>query len=259
MTLILKDKIFISTRPVNDSDDLPALLTGKGAKVIEFPLIQIKIAEITEEEKKEFSEINSFNWIVFTSQNGVRHFFSHLKAITGSHHLDDSVQIATIGVKTEHILLSYGYHSSFVNPGSTAEDFSAPFLKHIEQENTKPKILLPVGKLARTVIQDHLKEAASCVRIDIYKTEFPDNIDQQVIRLIEDNYYDMIIFTSPSGIRNFMKVMSSIPKDEIRMACIGEITNREARNNGFNPLVTASKSSAAGMVESIINYYISKK
>ena len=259
MTSILQDKIFISTRPKHESDDLPEILAAEGATVIEFPLIQIKNAEITDDEKNILKNTGRFNWIVLTSPNGVRHFFNLLKEITGSHHIPDSVNIAVIGPKTEKELLSFGYHAGYVNPGSTAEDFASPFLKHIKQNRNKPHILLPLSNLARTVIQDELKDAADCVRINIYQTVFPDHFDNDVLKRIQDGRYDMMIFTSPSGIRNLLTLVPSIQKNTVRMACIGEVTRREAMKQGFLPLATAAKSSAAGLVESIINYYISKK
>jgi uroporphyrinogen-III synthase len=75
---------------------------------------------------------------------------------------------------------------------------------------------------------------------------------------IENVKYDMIIFTSPSGIHNFLKLFPNQKKINIRMACIGETTASAAREKGFYPLVVAQNSSSAGIVESILNYYISK-
>jgi uroporphyrinogen-III synthase len=70
--------------------------------------------------------------------------------------------------------------------------------------------------------------------------------------------YDMLIFTSPSGIQNFIKLFPELNIQNIRMACIGETTASVAREKGFRPLVVAQNSSTSGMVESILNYYISK-
>ena len=78
MTSFLQDKLFISTRPKDSSEELTRTLTSLGATVIEFPLIEIKAAPISEKEKQYFSVLNNFQWIVFTSPNGVRHFFDIL-------------------------------------------------------------------------------------------------------------------------------------------------------------------------------------
>ena len=258
MTLRLNNRLFISTRPKDSSEELTDLLSREGATVIEFPLIEIKAAQISENEKQNFAHPFPFQWIIFTSPNGVKFFFAILQEQTGSHSLPDEVRFAVIGEKTESVLNDFGYTASFINPGSTAEDFSQPFLNHINGGNTKPDILLPLGNLARTTIQDHLEGTAKCTRINVYTTEIPESLDRSIVQIIEDDRYDMLIFTSPSGIQNFLKAFPSLGMKNIPMACIGPVTSREAINSGFRPLVTAPKSSAKGIAESIINYYISK-
>ena len=259
MTSILRDKIFISTRPQDKNDELTALLAGEGAQVVEFPLIEIKPAEIPPEAEIYFRNSDQFQWIIFTSANGVKYFFEKLIAVTGTHNLKNTIQLAVIGKKTEQVLQSYGYYASFVNPGSTAEDFAGPFLNHIKKEIFRPNVFLPLGNLARSVIQDQLKQVANCIRADVYKTESAESYDPKIIKQIKEDNYDMIIFTSPSGVRSFKNVMPDSPHKNIRMACIGAVTRLEALQNGYHPLATAQNSSSEGMVESIINYYISKK
>jgi uroporphyrinogen-III synthase len=258
MTSLLKNKIFISTRPKNSSGELAKFLAQEGATLLEFPLIEIKTLPLYEDEKAFFYRLEKFQWIIFTSPNGVTHFFENLKTLTGSTYLPETLRIGVIGEKTERIVQSFGYAASFVNPGSTADDFSGPFYRSIQNTPTRPNILLPLGNLARTIIQEQLKDVANCTRINVYKTEIPENFDENIVRQIKKDQYDMLIFTSPSGIRNFVQVLPASRGKNIRMACIGPVTYREARENGFKPLVVAEISSAAGIVDSILNYYISE-
>ena len=258
MMLPLKNKLFISTRPVGASGELNRLLHEAGASLLEFPLIEIKSVPLSSEEKQLFSRMEQFQWMILTSANGVRYFFEILQEVTGTQKLPESLQIAVIGDKTSKTLEKYGYRAAFVNPGSTAEDFAEPFARHIATENSKPNIVLPLGNLARNVIQYHLKKLADCTRIDIYQTEMPEKVDKTIAEKIETNRYDMLIFTSPSGVRHFTELFPKLNKKNIRMACIGDITAGAARENGFEPLAVAQGSSPEGIVESILNYYISK-
>jgi uroporphyrinogen-III synthase len=258
MSQHLQNKVFISTRPKGASGELNSLLTDLGATLLEFPLIEIKALALTDEEEKTFLELEKFQWMVLTSSNGVSYFFEMLQKVKGNSKLPEELQIAVIGEKTKKTLEKFGYRAAFINPGSTAEDFSEPFARHIKTTGTKPKILLPLGNLARTVIQDHLSEWADCTRIDIYQTEMPEKMDPEVVDRIEKDKYDMIIFTSPSGIYNFLKLFPGLSTQKIRLACIGEITARAARESGYHPLAVAQNSSSSGIVESILNYYISK-
>lgn len=258
MTLTLQNKLFISTRPAGTSGELSRLLNETGASLLEFPLIEIKAATLSSEEKQLFSRLEQFQWLILTSLNGVRYFFEILQEVTGTQKLPESLQIAVIGEKTGKTLEKYGYRAAFINPGSTAEDFVEPFAGHIAGEKSKPRIVLPLGNLARTVIQDHLEKLAECKRINIYRTEMPEKTDKSIAKEIETNRYDMLIFTSPSVIENFLKIFSGLSVQNIRLACIGETTANAARKKGMFPLVVAQNSSSAGIVESILNYYISK-
>jgi uroporphyrinogen-III synthase len=171
MIKLLRDKIFISTRPGGPSDQLTQLLTASGASVLELPLIKIEAASLSEVENNYLSRLATFQWIIFTSPNGVRYFFEILKRTNGNHQLPAHVQMAVIGHKTGKTVESFGHPVSFVNPGSTAEDFSETFAQHIKNSLEKPNILLPLGNLARSVIQDSLKKTARCFRMVVYKTE----------------------------------------------------------------------------------------
>ncbi len=253
MNFPLKNKLFISTRPTGQSDELIDLLEQAGAKAIEMPLIEIKSRVLSGSELELMDYIEQFQWIIFTSPNGVYHFFETRKEREFSS-LPDNIQIAVIGKKTEKVLSVFGYRADFVNPGNTSEDFVFAFADKIRTEKN-PKILLAVGNLARTFIQDKLKDWAECSRIDVYKTEVPNAINKKNIQLIKSNQYEMLIFTSPSAIQNFMTLTNDISVENIRLACIGEITAREARKQGLQPLIIAKDASAKGIVDSIIQYY----
>ncbi len=259
MTQPLQNKVFISTRPKGSSEELTQLLTNAGATVLEFPLIKIKAAPLSEDEQKYFTKLDTFHWLILTSSNGVRYFFDLLMKLNGNHNLPTHMKIAVIGEKTGAGLKQFGYNPQFVNPGATAEDFAEPFFNHIKSNTSRPKILLPLGNLARTVIQDRLKMIADCIRVNIYLTETPRNRDKNVMNRILNDHYDMLIFTSPSGIHNFVQLFPAVYQKQVRVACIGSITAEAAQQEGIQPLVVARHSSSEGIVESIIQYYISNR
>jgi uroporphyrinogen-III synthase len=91
--------------------------------------------------------------------------------------------------------------------------------------------------------------------VNVYETVFPDWMDEKIVQRIRNNHYEMLIFTSPSAIQNFMKRVNNIPAENLRAACIGEITASEARKQGLQPLVVSKDASAQGIVDSIIQYY----
>lgn len=255
MSKLLINKLFISTRPKGQSDELLQLFSEAGAKMVELPLIHIQPLRLSENEKKVLKNLHDFEWLILTSPNGVRYFFENLKESTGTRNLPETVQIAVIGNKTEKILNEFGFKAAFVNPGNTAEDFSEAFSQKLRNENKKINILLALGQLAGIVIQNSLKDIAMIKRIDLYETVIPGSIDEKILKRIKNDHYEMIIFTSPSGIHNFVKTAGAKYMKNLRAACIGKTTARVIEEHGIEPLVVARKASAKGLVESIIEYY----
>lgn len=255
MNRFLQDKVFISTRPKNESKELSALFSQVGATLLELPMIQIQATTLSEKEKQSFLCLSEFQWLVFTSPNGVRYFFQKLKEFEANTDLPDSLQIAVIGDKTEKTLTEFGYSASFKNPGSTGEDFAESFIQKIKNRDTKPNVLLSLGRIARTVVQENLSVCANCTRINVYETTKPDDVDESLLKQIENDNYDLLLFTSPSGINNFLGLNKKNLKNEIRIACIGKTTAKEALENNISPKVVAKESTTLGLFESILNYY----
>jgi len=253
MSTLLKNKLFISTRPSGQSDELNRLLQAEGAETMDFPLIEIRPAKLSVQEKELLSEPDRFQWLILTSPNGVRSFFQILKE-QEIDFLPEDLQVAVIGKATEKVLTSYGYSAAFVNPGNTGEDFAEAFIQQIK-DTQRPQILLALGNLARSVIQDALRDFAECTRVNVYETVSSGSPDSKMIQLIQNLAYEMLIFTSPSAVQSFIRQIPGIPAENVRMACIGEITAREARKQGFRPLVVAEDASARGIVDSIIQFY----
>jgi len=255
MNTPLKNKLFITTRPAGRSDEMKHVFEKAGAELLEMPLIETEPLSIAAEEKKLLENMEDFDWLILTSTNGVQYFFETFTKISTKKKLPDQLKIAMIGNKTQKKLEEYGYSPDFINPGNTAEDFSEAFLKHLQKEKQLPNILLALGKLARTVIQDELKDIANCTRINFYTTVIPESVDPNILIRIEEDQYEMLIFTSPSGIKNFLKISGVKHQKNLRIACIGDTTARTAKDNNIEPLVVAEKASTKGLLDSIINYY----
>jgi uroporphyrinogen-III synthase len=70
----LKNRTIISTRPLSNDDVIRDYLSDKGANVIDFPMIEISAAFVNDNIKNALNNIKSFQWIIFTSKNGVEFF-----------------------------------------------------------------------------------------------------------------------------------------------------------------------------------------
>jgi len=256
MGKILENKVFISTRPAGQSAELENLLTEESATLLAMPTIDVRPLSLDEFGTSQLKNLDKFNWIVFTSPNGLRFFFDRLFDIQKHYGLPEHLKIAVVGKKTAAHLECYGTSAEFINLGNTAEDFVADFYNRVSQGET---ILFPIGNLARTVIEDKISKKAECVRILFYETVMPDLISSEVLDKIVKDTYDMIVLTSPSGCDNLIKVLAGKTDiSKLRLVCIGQTTTAEVIRNGIEPLITASTANSQGIFTAILNYFQKK-
>ncbi len=250
----LDGKIFISTRPVGKSDELESYFTSHGAQLFLMPMIEICPMEISHEEQNRLRELDKFDWVVFTSTNGISCFFNLLMHINGSFAFNGDVKIAVLSKKMASELTAYGHKAELVNSGSTADDLVNDL--QLVFGNSSPRVLLPFGNLAREVIESRLSEIANVHRINVYSTEMPKFIDNELVNRVITNLYDLIIFTSPSTFNNFCSVIKNkVELKNLRVASIGSTTTEAVEIMGVSPLVTAKTMNSKGIIEGIEGYY----
>lgn len=251
---LLTGKTFISTRPAGRSAKLQEILGSHGAVLIEMPMIEIRKARLSINERAILKNISQFNWIVFTSSNGVIQFFEQLRSITGSYSTNPDTKIAVIGKDTKRELENYSHKADYISKISTGSAFAGELQEKFSGQNYK--VLLPLGNLARNTIEERLLNVAEVVRINVYSTIMPECIDYEALKLIQDDNYEMIIFTSMSGFHNFcLLARDRINVDSLRVACIGPTTAEAISNSGILPLVNGTEMNSRGIAQAIIDYY----
>lgn len=251
----LKNKVIISTRPVDKSDSLPDALIRKGAIVIEMPMIEISPVELIPEIEKHFHEINQFDWLIFTSKNGVRYFFQTLEKVTGYKKLPDKIRTAVVGKKTAGELNIYGVVADIICSGNLSEDLLND-LKIKKCIHKNERVFLALGNLAGDILEKGISDLADVSRINIYKTTKPKSVDQKVLKRIRDEEYDLILFTSPSGFINFIGFIGKdVPSKHLKLASIGKTTSAAIIKEGYKPLFTAKVSDGEGLVKEMEGFY----
>jgi hydroxymethylbilane synthase len=251
--LPLNGKVIISTRSMEPGDTLPELLKSLGADLQSLPMIEIVPARVDSHMIEHLNHMEFFEWIFFTSKNGVSNFFRHLIDVRGNTELPKTVKLAVIGHKTGLELEFYGYAPEFTSEENTAEEFLKKF-----KEKYKPdglKILLSLGNLADNTLFNHLSIQNSPHRINVYQTIKPEHADSEILERIKNDLYDLIVFTSPSTFHNFCSFYNTELISFLKMGSIGAVTTKAIQEAGFEPLFTARKSNAEGIRDAIIEYY----
>ena len=245
----LNGKIIISTQP--EAQKLQSILDEKNAKLIHFPTIKIEQQEITEEIKAKLKDISSFDFLFFTSKNGVKYLFRVLEDLKAA--LPKKTKTAAIGKATAELLNEYGFPPKIINKGNTSADF-IEYLKSEPELISGKRILLCLGNLAGNNITEGLSFLADFERINVYKTIRPPDFKPEIISIIKNKKYDWLIFTSPSTFENFLNIFKPDNFSDFKnIASIGNVTSDFIKSKGFKPTVTAKKSTINDLINDIEN------
>ena len=246
-TKILFGKRILVTRTRAQASKLSNALKNLGAQVIECPTI--KIAAPSDNYAAADTAIDNlcgFDWLIFTSANGVEKFFERLKI----HGLDaralGKAKVAVIGTATAEKLSTFGIIADVVPKDFVAESLAAA-LKNLVADK---KILLARAEVARDVLPNALKSFGAAVTVaPIYKTvpEAPAQIDFDSV--------DLITFTSSSTVENFVAAYGVEPLKKIPTAAIGPITAQTLNGIGVTASVVAKEYTIGGLVDAIKNFW----
>lgn len=253
----LLGKRIVVTRARQQASDLVERLSDLGAECLEFPTINVIPAEDSSPLDRAVQNLSSYDWIVFTSVNGVNFFFDHLFARNKDVRSLSHLRTAAIGPATAEKLFEYGLKSDIVPKNYRAEAVVDAFSK-IDLEGKK--MLLPRAKEARPVLPVELRKMGAEVdEVTAYVTEKVRENADQLIKKLEEKSIDLITFTSSSTVKNFKDLL---PQDNFKqltkaltIASIGPITTETAEIIGFNVSITAKSYTIPGLCDAIVKYY----
>ena len=252
-TLPLSGKRILITRARGQAKELSQLLEDYGAKVIIFPTIEIVPPEDPRPLDKAIERLDIYEWVIFTSVNGVRYFTRRMKEKGKSMEALAGKKICVIGPRTQRELEQMGLKVSFIPREYRAEGVAEGLrAKAVEGK----RILLPRAKGARRILPRALREAGAVVdEVEVYKTNRPSDGRDTLGEILRKGI-DVVVFTSSSTVRNFMEILSKRKlMDGVKIAVIGPVTAETARGYGLVPSITASEYTIAGLVEAIIKYF----
>src|SRR5699024_273603 len=150
--------------------------------------------------KSIFSSIDCFEWVFFTSVNGVNHFFKQLE----NRELLTSCRFAVVGHKTEEALNHYGYSAEFMPTTYNAETMAREFINRYKQVQN---VLFVSGNLSRTLLlSEFSKHNIAYEKITVYETTVNHSIKYKLIEYIKEDF-NFFTFTSPSTIKAFFKIV----------------------------------------------------
>ena len=254
---ILFGKKILNTRARSQASKLTKKLENLGAEVIEFPTI--KITEPTDNFKTldaEIKNLRDYDWIIFTSTNGVEKFFERLKFFKLDARAIGNAKVATIGSATAECLENFGIIADLVPKEFRAESLIDSFKKVFAVLYTLfPKILIVRAEVARDILPAELKKFGAKVTVaPAYKTvSAVENVDA-IKNLLNDGKIDFVTFTSSSTVENFVNALGAEILKKTKTAAIGPITAQTLKDFEIDADIVAEKFTIDGLVDAIKNF-----
>jgi uroporphyrinogen III methyltransferase/synthase len=241
------------TRPAAQAGPAIERCLDLGARPILMPTISIGPPDDWSPVDKALSCIEEYDWLVFTSANGVRGLCDRLWELGRDARAFATAKIAAIGSATAEVLAEYQLRADLIPETSRAEALAEALQPHVGGK----RVLWACANRGRDVLPRELQTAGAEVeRVVVYHNEDVDELSPEAIEAISSGRLDWIGLSSPSIARNLKKLLSSDAAgrlgQEIRLASISPVTSAAAVEQGLPIAVEASQFTWDGLFDAII-------
>jgi uroporphyrinogen III methyltransferase/synthase len=253
-------KRILITRARDQSAKFATQLKELGAEVIEFPTIEIAPPLSWVGLDRAIDQLKSYDWVIFTSINGVNFFWQRLREKGKEPHLPSSLKVCAIGPATANQLKEKELRVDF-----TPNEFMAEaILMGLEKMAIKGKrILLARARKTRDILPKGLKKMGAEIDVvETYRTIRPRGGAKRLKHLLTDGNIDAITFTSSSTVNHFAELLKKEDLKKllrnIAIASIGPITSRTAKGWGMRVQIQPKQYTIPALTRAIANHFASK-
>ena len=249
----LSGKTVLVTRARAQAGELVKALEGLGAEVIRFATIRIGDPPDPEALRDAIAGLAHFQWVVFTSVNGVDRFWSTLREIGGDARQFGGVRVCAIGPATARALVRRGIHPDVVPTEFVAEALVDALRRVADVAGAR--VLLPRADIARASLPEGLRALGAVVtEVAAYATLLDGANAPRIREQLQAGEIDLATFTASSTVRNFVRLVGS-DLGGVKVASIGPITSGTAREFGLPVHLEAAEYTIPGLVAAIRQHY----
>ena len=248
-------KRVVVTRAREQASDFAEILEREGACVVEFPTIKIVPPASWNAIDSAIERLDSYDWAIFTSVNGVKYFIERLKAKGRDVRDLKGIKLCAIGPKTASEIEALGLRLDFV-----PKEYRAEGIIEGLGDVKGMRILIPRAEVAREILPEELARMGAAVDVvTAYKTIRPEAKTGEIKDLFKDGKIDVVTFASSSTVTNFLEMFEDgegvrLLKD-VKVASIGPITAETARKHGIETAVMPKDYTIPALAEAIVDYY----
>jgi uroporphyrinogen III methyltransferase / synthase len=242
-------KTIVVTRATQQAETLSRMLREKGATVIEMPATRIARLD-TAGVQEAIDRLRDFQWLVFTSQNGVALFWEQLIGSSRDARSLAGCRVAAVGPGSAAALLERGIIVDLVPERFVAEALLDAL--RTREDVAGRTVLYVTAEGARDVLRSGLEEMGAAVHVvQAYRSVRDGRGADRLRAALENGKVDLVTVTSASAVRAFVELVGEEAALKARLASIGPATSAAAREAGLDVAVEAEESTFNALVAAI--------
>ena len=236
------------TRPRHQAESLCERLAELGARVLVQPTIEIRPCKDFGLVDDVLTRLNEFDWLVFSSANGVQNLLERLFLLGRDLRALGGVKLAAIGPGTAETLASWRLTADLVPDEFRAEAMA----EKLAPLATDRHVLLARASRGREVLAERLQQAGARVtQLVVYESNDVRTLDPQVQNALAQGQIDWVTVTSSAIAHSAARLLAPHFK-QIKIASISPITSGTLRTLGYEPSAEATEYTMDGVVEAIL-------
>jgi uroporphyrinogen III methyltransferase/synthase len=255
----LAGKRIVITRSAAQSEVLAQELSARGAIPVVIPLVSFADPDDFGPLDAAISEIQRFDWMIFTSAQAVRAVVKRTEWLQRSLiHAGDEPRIASVGPVTADAVRKAGLPVEYIAETHTGTALAEELGSRLQGA----KVFLPRSDRANPDLPPALKRHGALVtEVIAYRTLRPTEVDQEKLRQIAEGAADAVLFFSPSAVQHFAELVGSEQlralQDRLAITAVGPVTANALRQVGVEHRVLAGDTTTAAVVEALEEHFAS--
>jgi uroporphyrinogen III methyltransferase/synthase len=254
-------KRVLVTRPRDQAAELVQRLEAMGAEAIEAPMIRILPPEDLSALDEAVANAGRFDWIIFSSANAVDAFMERLRAGDRDTRALHGAKLCGVGPATAERLARHGLMMDVTPPEYRAEAMLRAIAEHGDVRGLK--VLLPRADIGRELVAEELKKhGADVTEVIAYRTVVAEperEGEPDIYRMLLERRIDVVTFTSPSAVRNMVRVLGAEPAADLLqstvVASIGPVTAEAAQQSNIHTTIMPTQYTVPALVEAIVKFF----
>jgi len=245
-------KTIVLTRDAAGNAESAAQIIARGGNPLPFATIRIKPLTDSNEFLGALAKFSRYEWIVFTSGNGVTIFFEALEGLGKDARVFGSAKVAAIGGQTAARLAQFGVKADFVPDVFTAKELGKQLIRSANLRGRK--ILLLRSQIASSELVELLAGAGAEVdNVAVYTAAAEKRESSRLVKGIREGTIDWLTFASPSSVDGFFEQVptESVKAGKVKVASIGPVTSARLKQLGVTVDATAREHTIAGLLDAM--------